>query len=148
MKTKCFILLLILSSCFQSEQPLEETDFIKSNLDSLFLAADGAIEKVADNKKQKTLLEQDLWRKKRDIKNIEKKYTDSIWNLSTMYEANSLRLDSDSVFYNYKIVMREIIDTVRISVTDTVCGVCLAKQNKKDNRFYKKAFRWIKSIEI
>ena len=148
MKTKCFILLLIFSSCFQSEQPLEETDFIKTNLDSLFLAADGAIEKVADNKKQKPLLEQDLWRKKRDIKNIEKKYTDSIWNLSTMYEANSLRLDSDSVFYNYKIVMREIIDTVRISVTDTVCNVCLAKQNKKDNRFYKKAFRWIKNIEI
>jgi hypothetical protein len=148
MKTKCFILLLIFSSCFQSEQPLEETDFIKSNLDSLFLAADGAIEKVADNKKQKTLLEQDLWRKKRDIKNIEKKYTDSIWNLSTIYEANSLRLDSDSVSYNYKIVMREIIDTVRISVTDTVCAVCLAKQNKKDNMFYKKAFRWIKNIEI
>jgi hypothetical protein len=148
MSSKWFILLFIFSSCWQSEQPLEETDFIKSNLDSLFLAADGAIEKVADNKKQKTLLEQDLWRKKRDIKIIEKKYTDSIWNLSTMYEANTLRLDSDSVLYNYKIIMREIIDTVRISVTDTVCDVCLARQNKKDNRFYKKAFRWIKKIEL
>jgi len=118
------------------------------NVDSLFLAADGAVELVTNNKKAKVLLEQDLWRKKRDIKNITKIYSDSIWNLSNMYELNTLKLDSDSVQYNYKIVLREIVDTVRVNVIDTICAVCSAKQNKKDNRWYKKTFRWIKNIEL
>ena len=146
MKTKCFIVLLMFSSCFSSEKPLEEIKSFDSNLDSLFLAADSALMIVSNNKEERTLLEQDLWRKKRDIKNIEKKYTDSIWNLSNMYELNTLKKDSDSSFYNYKIVLREIVDTVRITVTDTICGVCETKQNKRDNRWYKKTFRWIKNI--
>ena len=60
----------------------------------------------------------------------------------------SCKVDSDSMVYNYKIILREIVDTVRLTVTDSVCSVCLSKQNKKDNRFYKKAFRWIKNIEL
>lgn len=148
MNKLCCILLLMLSSCYSSEKHLEEIEFIKTNLDSLFLAADGAVEQVANNKKEKTLLEQDLWRKKRDIKNIEQKYTDSIWSLSNMYELQTLKVDTDSTMYNYKIVLREIVDTVRLTVTDSVCSVCLAKQNKKDNRFYKKAFRWIQKIQL
>ncbi|QDP64914.1 MAG: hypothetical protein Unbinned1473contig1002_4 [Prokaryotic dsDNA virus sp.] len=148
MNKLCCILLLMLSSCYSSEEHLEEIEFIKTNLDSLFLAADGAVEQVANNKKEKTLLEQDLWRKKRDIKNIEQKYTDSIWSLSNMYELQTLKVDTDSTMYNYKIVLREIVDTVRLTVTDSVCSVCLTKQNKKDNRFYKKAFRWIQKIQL
>jgi hypothetical protein len=141
---KLFLLLLVLlSSCYSNKKHKEQTDF-KTNLDSLFKAADGAVELVTNNRKQKVLLEQDLWRKKRDIKNIEKKYTDSIWNLSNMYELNTLKMDSDSVQYNYKIVLREIVDTVRMVVTDSVCDVCQTRQNKKDNRWYKKTFRWIK----
>ncbi len=61
-----------------------------------------------------------------------------------MYERNTLKMGEDSVEYNYKIVLQTIIDTVRLTVTDSVCGVCLTKQNKKDNRWYKKTFRWIK----
>mgnify|MGYP003676301525 FL=1 len=141
---KLFLFLLVLlSSCYSNKEHKEQTDF-KTNLDSLFKAADGAVELVTNNRKQKVLLEQDLWRKKRDIKNIEKKYTDSIWNLSNMYELNTLKMDSDSVQYNYKIVLREIVDTVRMVVTDSVCDVCQTRQNKKDNRWYKKTFRWIK----
>ncbi len=141
---KLFLLLLVLlSSCYSNKEHNEQTDF-NTNLDSLFKAADGAVELVTNNRKQKVLLEQDLWRKKRDIKNIEKKYTDSIWNLSNMYELNTLKMDSDSVQYNYKIVLREIVDTVRMVVTDSVCDVCQTRQNKKDNRWYKKTFRWIK----
>ena len=141
---KLFLFLLVLlSSCYSNKEHKEQTDF-KTNLDSLFKAADGAVELVTNNRKQKVLLEQDLWRKKRDIKNIEKKYTDSIWNLSNMYELNTLKMDSDSVQYNYKIVLREIVDTVRMVVTDTICDVCQTRQNKKDNRWYKKTFRWIK----
>ena len=116
MKISCFILLLILSS----------------NTDSLFQSADATVKLIINNREQKVLLEQDLWRKKRDIKNITKIYSDSIWNLSNMYESNALKIGEDSVVYNYKIVLREIID------------VCLTKQNKKDNRWYIKTFKWIK----
>ena len=147
MEIKFCFLLLFLSACF-TDIKHEKLQSFDINVDSLFLAADGAVELVTNNKKAKVLLEQDLWRKKRDIKNITKIYSDSIWNLSNMYELNTLKLDSDSVQYNYKIVLREIVDTVRVNVIDTICAVCSAKQNKKDNRWYKKTFRWIKNIEL
>ena len=137
-------MLYLFPFCFQSEDSTEKTESFNVNTDSLFNAADGAVELVTNNKKQKVLLEQDLWRKKRDIKVIEKKYTDSIWNLSNMYELNTIKLDSDSVQYNYKIILREIVDTVRVTVTDSICDFCKTRQNKKDNRWYKKTFRWIK----
>jgi len=146
MKVKCFILLLILSSCSSSEEPAEEIKSFDNNLDSLFRSADQAVEKVNSNKEKKVLLEQDLWRKKRDIKVIKKIYSDSLWNLSNMYENTRMIMGDDSVRYEYKIVLQTIIDTVRINVTDTICGTCLTKQNKKDNRWYKKTFRWIKKI--
>lgn len=148
MEIKCFVLLLFLSACFTDNKHKEELKSFDINVDSLFLAADSAVELVSNNKKAKVLLEQDLWRKKRDIKNITKIYSDSIWNLSNMYELNTLKLDSDSVQYNYKIILREIVDTVRIVVTDSICNICESKQNKKDNRWYKKTFRWIKNIEL
>ena len=143
MKVKCYILLLILSSCFSSEEPVEEIKSFNTNLDSLFNSADQAVEQVNSRKEQKTLLEQDLWRKKRDIKNLHIKvdaYHDS------MFEMSELRMGDDSVQYNYKIVLKTIIDTVRISITDTICSVCETKQNKRDNRWYKKTFKWIKNI--
>jgi len=144
MKIKWYILLFMFSSCFHSEDSTEKIESFNVNTDSLFNAADSAVQLVNNNRKQKVLLEQDLWRKKRDIKVIEQKYTDSIWNLSNMYELNTIKLDSDSVQYNYKIILREIVDTVRVTVTDSICDVCQAKQNKKDNRWYKKTFKWIK----
>ena len=144
MKISFFILLLILSSCVSSEENVEEIKPFDSNTDSLFQSADATVKLIINNREQKVLLEQDLWRKKRDIKNITKIYSDSIWNLSNMYESNALKIGEDSVVYNYKIVLREIIDTVRLTVTDTICDVCLTKQNKKDNRWYIKTFRWIK----
>ena len=136
------------SSCFHSEDSTEKIESFNVNTDSLFSAADGAVKSVVNNREEKVLLEQDLWRKKRDIKKIHKIYTDSIWNLSNMYELNTIKLDSDSVQYNYKIVLREIVDTVRIVVTDSICTVCETKQNKRDYRWYKKTFRWIKNIEL
>ena len=148
MEIKFCFLLLFLSACFTSDKHKEELKAFDNNVDSLFKAADGAVDLIINTREQKVLLEQDLWRKKRDIKNITKIYSDSIWNLSNMYELNTLKLDSDSVQYNYKIVLREIVDTVRVNVIDTICAVCSAKQNKKDNRWYKKTFRWIKNIEL
>jgi|TARA_R110000822_G_scaffold12634_3_gene45530 hypothetical protein len=146
MKIKCFILLLALTSCLSVEEELNEIKIYSKNVDSLFLSVDNTVKTIISNREEKVLLEQDLWRKKRDIKNIHKIYTDSIWNLSNMYELNTIKLDSDSVQYNYTIILREIVDTVRIVVTDSICNVCETKQNKRDNRWYKKTFRWIKNI--
>tara|TARA_B110000211_G_scaffold129576_1_gene148889 strand:+ start:3982 stop:4419 length:438 start_codon:yes stop_codon:yes gene_type:complete len=145
MEIKFCFLLLFLSACFTSDKHKEELKAFDINVDSLFLAADGAVDLIINTREQKILLEQDLWRKLRDIKDLNNKvdaYHDS------MFEMSELRMGEDSVVYNYKIVLKTIIDTVRINVTDTICNVCETKQNKKDNRWYKKTFRWIKNIEI
>lgn len=136
-----YILFFILFSCSQPEALPEAEELNVINLDSL---ADVTIQQVNKQKEQKVLLEQDLWRKKRDIKKIEKKYTDSI------YELNNLKLIStDSIVYDYKIVVTQVVDSVRISVSDSLCKVCLARQEKKDNSLVSKAFRWLqKNIEL
>jgi len=136
-----YILLITVLSCSQPETLPEPEDFNIINVDSL---ADVTINKVNSQKKQKILLEQDLWRKKRDIKKIEKKYTDSI------YELNNLKLiTSDSIVVDYKIVVTQVVDSVRITVSDSLCKVCLARQEKKENSLVSKAFRWLqKNIEI
>ena len=144
MKIKWLILLLILSSCCSSEKPVEGIKPIDSNLDSLFRSADRVVEKINSRKEQKVLLEQELWRKDRDIKVIKKTYTDSMWNISDRYERSTMRMGEDSVAYNYKIVMQTIVDTVRITLTDSLCANCLSRQNKKDNRWYNKTLKWIK----
>jgi hypothetical protein len=136
-----YIFLVTVLSCSQPEKLPEQENFNVINVDSL---ADVTIEQVNKQKKQKILLEQDLWRKKRDIKKIEKKYTDSI------YELNNLKLIStDSIVYDYKIVVTQVVDSVRIAVSDSLCKVCLARQEKKENSLVNKAFRWLqKNIEI
>ena len=146
MKIKWFILSCILLSCLPSEKPVEEIELFDTNLDSLFRSADRVVEEMNSRKEQKVLLEQELWRKDRDIKAIKKTYTDSIWNISDRYERSTMRMGDDSCQYQYKIVMQTIVDTVRVIFTDTICNVCETKQNKKDNRWYKKTFRWIKNI--
>jgi hypothetical protein len=125
---------------------VEEIEPFETNLDSLFRSADRVVEEMNYRKEQKVLLEQELWRKNRDIKAIKKTYTDSIWNISDRYERTTMRMGDDSCQYEYKIVMQTIVDTVRITFTDTICSVCETKQNKRDNRWYKKTFKWIKKI--
>ena len=136
-----YILFFILFSCSQPEALPEAEELNIINVDSL---ADVTIKQVNKQKKQKVLLEQDLWRKKRDRKKIEKKYTDSI------YELNNLKLiTSDSIVVDYKIVVTQVVDSVRVSVSDSLSKVCLARQEKKENSLVNKAFRWLqKNIEI
>ena len=90
------------------------------------------------------MLEQDLWRKKRDIKKIEKKFNESV------YELNNLKLISeDSLVFDYKIVVKEIVDSVRITVSDSLCVNCRAIQKKKENTLVSKAFKWLqKNIKL
>ena len=146
MKIKWFILSCILLSCLPSEKPVEEIKSFDTNLDSLFRSADRVVEEMNSRKEQKVLLEQELWRKDRDIKVIKKTYTDSMWNISDRYERSTMRMGEDSVAYNYKIVMQTIVDTVRITLTDSLCANCLSRQNKKDNRWYKKTLEWVKIL--
>ncbi len=131
------ILLFLYTSCSQPEALPEMDNTTNIDLDSL---ADATIKQIHKEKKQKVLLEQDLWRKKRDIKKIEKKYTDSI------YELNNLKLIStDSIVYDYKIVVTQVVDSVRVSVSDSLCKVCLARQEKKENTLVNKAYKWFKN---
>ena len=146
MKIKWFILSCILLSCLPSEKHVEEIKSFDTNLDSLFRSADRVVEKINSRKEQKVLLEQELWRKDRDIKVIKKTYTDSMWNISDRYERSTMRMGEDSIVYNYKIVMQTIVDTVRITLTDSICANCLSRQNKKDNSWYKKTLKWVKIL--
>ena len=144
MKIKWFILSCILFSCLPSEKSVEEIESFDTNLDSLFKSADRVVEEMNSRKEQKVLLEQELWRKDRDIKAIKKTYTDSVWNMSDRYERNVMRIEEDGTAYNHKIVMQTIVDTVRITFADTICAFCSAKQNRKNNSWYKKTFKWTK----
>lgn len=131
-----FILLLALFSCSQPEELPTEVKPSNINVDSL---ANATIELVNEQKKEKVLLEQDLWRKKRDIKKIEKKFNES------MYELNSLKLISeDSLVFDYKIVVKQIVDTVRFTVSDSLCINCRVIQKKKENTLVSKAVKWFK----
>ena len=128
---------MLLFSCTEPEQLPALGNSVKINIDSL---ADATIEQVNKQKKQKILLEQDLWRKKRDIKEIEKKFNESV------YELNNLKLISeDSLVFDYKIVVKEIVDSVRITVSDSLCVNCREIQKKKENTLVSKAFKWFKN---
>ena len=137
MNRHLIIVLVGLMSCTQPDKQIIEVEESTINIDSL---ADATIQQVNKQKKQKVLLEQDLWRKKRDIKEIEKKYTDSI------YELNNLKLISeDSLVFDYKIVVKEIVDSVRITISDSLCVNCRAIQKKKENTLVSKAFKWLQN---
>ena len=135
------ILLITLLSCSQPQEVIIEVETYTINVDSL---ANATIEQVNEQKKEKVLLEQDLWRKKRDIKKIEKKFNES------MYELNNLKLISeDSLVFDYKIVVKQIVDTVRFTVSDSLCVVCRAEQKRKENTLVSKAFKWLqKNIKL
>jgi len=139
---RLFIILLVgLMSCTEPDKLIIEVEESTINIDSL---ADATIQQVNKQKKQKVLLEQDLWRKKRDIKEIEKKFNESV------YELNNLKLISeDSLVFDYKIVVKEIVDSVRITVSDSLCVNCRAIQKKKENTLVSKAFKWLqKNIKL
>ena len=139
---RLYIILLVgIMSCTQPDKLIIEVEEPTINIDSL---ADATIQQVNKQKKQKVLLEQDLWRKKRDIKEIEKKFNESV------YELNNLKLISeDSLVFDYKIVVKEIVDSVRITVSDSLCVNCRAIQKKKENTLVSKAFKWLqKNIKL
>jgi len=129
MNKLCFILLFILSSCSESEKHVEEIKVVNNNIDSLMVLADAAIINLKEKKKQSQLVQNKLNQKVLDIIYVRNHFKDSI------DELRNLRLiDRDSVIYNYNIELITIVDTVRVSISDSICSVCIDKIEKRKRK--------------
>ena len=132
----CFILLFILSSCLESEKPLAETKVVINNdLDSLIQLADEAIENLDEKKRATENAQLRLNKRLSDVVRLRDYYKDSIDDL------RSLRLiNRDSVVYDYRIEVCEIVDSVRVNVyiPDSICRVCTHKKEKSFFNIFKK----------
>ena len=134
MKKACYILLLILFSCSGSEKPVGETKIVVNNdLDSLIKLADEAVENLNNKKKQTKNAQLKLNKRLLDIASLRDRYRDSVDDL------RSLRLvNRDSVVYDYRIEICEIVDSVKILIPDSVCPVCTHKKEKSIFNIFKK----------
>lgn len=135
MKKICYTLLFILFSCSGLEKPVEETKVVINNdLDSLIILADEAIENLNNKKEQTKNAQLKLNKRLLDIARLRDHYKDSIDDL------RSLRLiNRDSVIYDYRIEVCEIVDSVRIVVyiPDSICPVCIHKKEKSIFNIFK-----------
>jgi hypothetical protein len=108
---------------------VEEEEIVNSSIDSMILMADEAIVSLKEKKKQSQIVQDKLDQKLLDIIHVRNYYEDSIDDLK------SLRLiNRDSLVYNYKIELITIVDTVRVSVSDSICSICIDKINKKKRK--------------
>jgi len=133
-KKTCYILLLILFSCSGLENPVEETKIVINNdLDSLIMLADEAIEDLNNKKEQTKNAQSKLNKRLLDVVRLRDRYKDSINDL------RSLRLiNRDSVIYDYRIEVCEIVDSVRVLIPDSICPVCTHKKEKSIFNIFKK----------
>ena len=134
MKKICYTLLLVLFSCSGLENPVEETKIVINNdLDSLIMLADEAIEDLNNKKEQTKNAQSKLNKRLLDVARLRDRYKDSINDL------RSLRLiNRDSVIYDYKIEVCEIVDSVRVLIPDSICPVCTHKKEKSIFNIFKK----------
>jgi len=130
----CYTLLFILFSCSGLEKPVEETKVIINNdLDSLIRLADEAIDNLNNKKEQTKNAQLKLNKRLLDIARLKDRYKDSIGDL------RSLRLiNRDSIIYDYKIEVCEIVDSVKILIPDSICPVCTHKKEKSFFNIFKK----------
>ena len=134
MKKICYTLLLVLFSCSGLENPVEETKIVINNdLDSLIMLADEAIEDLNNKKEQTKNAQSKLNKRLLDVVRLRDRYKDSINDL------RSLRLiNRDSVIYDYRIEVCEIVDSVRVLIPDSICPVCTHKKEKSIFNIFKK----------
>ena len=130
----CFILLFILSSCSESERPVVETKVVINNdLDSLIILADEAIDNLDKKKKATQNAQLRLNKRLSDVARLRDYYKDSVDDL------RSLRLiNRDSVVYDYRIEVCEIVDSVRVYIPDSICKVCTHKKEKSFFNVFKR----------
>jgi hypothetical protein len=126
--------LLILFSCSGLEKPVEETKVVINNdLDSLITLADEAIENLNNKKEQTQNAQLKLNRRLLDVVRLRDHYKDSIDDL------RSLRLvNRDSVIYDYRIEICEIVDSVKVLIPDSICPVCISRKEKSIFNIFKK----------
>lgn len=134
MKRICYTLLFILFSCSGLEKPVEETKVVINNdLDSLIRLADEAIENLNNKKEQTQSAQLKLNRRLLDVVRLRDYYKDSIDDL------RSLRLvNRDSIIYDYRIEVCEIVDSVKVIIPDSICPVCIHKKEKSFFNIFKK----------
>tara|TARA_R100001530_G_scaffold92578_1_gene64262 strand:+ start:296 stop:721 length:426 start_codon:yes stop_codon:yes gene_type:complete len=130
----CYALLFILFSCSGLEKPVEETKVVINNdLDSLIRLADEAIDNLNNKKEQTKNAQLKLNKRLLDIARLKDRYKDSIGDL------RSLRLiNRDSIIYDYKIEVCEIVDSVKVLIPDSICPVCIHKKEKSFFNIFKK----------
>jgi len=130
----CYIFLLFLFSCSGLETPVVETKVIINNdLDSLIRLADEAIDNLNEKKEETKNAQLRLNKRLLDVARLRDRYKDSIDDLK------SLRLiNRDSVVYDYRIEVCEIVDSVRVLIPDSVCAVCVRKKEKSIFNIFKK----------
>tara|TARA_R110000787_G_scaffold163290_2_gene276519 strand:+ start:8528 stop:8941 length:414 start_codon:yes stop_codon:yes gene_type:complete len=133
-KRICCTLLFILFSCSGLEKPVEETKVVINNdLDSLIRLADEAVENLNSKKEQTKNAQLKLNKRLLDVVRLRDHYKDSIGDL------RSLRLiNRDSVIYDYRIEICEIVDSVRVYIPDSICTVCTRKKEKSIFNIFKK----------
>ena len=134
MKKICYTLLFILLSCSGLETPVVETKAVINNdLDSLIRLADEAIDNLNNKKEQTKNAQLKLNKRLLDIARLKDRYKDSIGDL------RSLRLiNRDSIIYDYKIEVCEIVDSVKVLIPDSICPVCTRKKEKSFFNIFKK----------
>ena len=134
MRKTCYILLLILFSCSGLEKPVEETKVVINNdLDSLIRLADEAIDNLNNKKEQTQNAQLKLNKRLLDIARLKDRYKDSIGDLRSLKLINR-----DSVIYNYRIEVCEIVDSVKVLIPDSICPVCTHKKEKSFFNIFKK----------
>ena len=134
MRRICYIFLLFLFSCSGLETPVVETKVIINNdLDSLIRLADEAIDNLNDKKQATRNAQLRLNKRLSDVARLRDYYKDSINDLK------SLRLiNRDSIIYDYKIEVCEVVDSVRVIIPDSICPVCIHKKEKSIFNIFKK----------
>ncbi len=145
MRKICYTLLFILFSCSGLETPQGETNVIINNdLDSLIKLADEAIDNLNNKKEQTKEAQLKLNKRLLAISNLKDRYKDSIGDLTSLKLINR-----DSVIYDYRVEIHEIVDSVEITIhiPDSICHVCTRKKErsllnifkKKKNKNYEKS---------
>ena len=134
MRKICYTLLFILLSCSGLERPVEETKVVINNdLDSLIRLADEAIDNLNNKKEQTQNAQLKLNKRLLDIARLKDRYKDSIGDLRSLKLINR-----DSVIYNYRIEVCEIVDSVKVLIPDSICPVCTHKKEKSFFNIFKK----------
>jgi len=125
-KKICYTLLFVLLSCSGSEKPVEETKVvINDDLDSLIMLADEAIDNLNNRKEQTKNAQLKLNKRLLDIARLKDRYKDSIGDLRSLKLINR-----DSVIYDYRIEVCEIVDSVKVLIPDSLCMVCTSRKER------------------